>query len=1491
MFVFSPVTRTRVLLTAVLIAATSLMASQAVLAAALPASTTTQLAITSGGQVVSSGGTVASGSVITLTATVMAGTTAVTPGQVNFCDATAKYCTDIHLLGTAQLTSAGTAALKFRPGIGSHSYKAVFLGNNNYDGITSATTAIAVTTEGGQYPAATSLSSTGSWGSYQLTATVEEIGGISPLTGSVSFQDTSAGSARLATAPLGTSVSGLFWATQVPCMSPLSPTSTAAADFNGDGYLDIAAVDARSQLVQIFVYQPIQGCYQLTASYPTGPSPSGIIVADFNSDGNLDLAIPNAGSNTLTILLGQGDGTFTVSTVSAGTINTALVTADFNGDGIPDLAVANELSGNVTILLGNGDGTFTTSPSLSVSSAQSLAAGDFNGDGKIDLAVPTSVGIAVYLGNGDGTFASSPVSSTVTVPTSTDIARLVQGDFNRDGKQDLAISYGVNVLPTAGQVMVLLGNGDGTFSAAAPSATPDAPFQLAVADFNLDGIPDIAALDIAGNITVLVGLGDGTFASTAYSATNGESTFFQGFAVGDMDGDGRPDILYPGVYPPNSIVMYFDLTRPTETATTAPTSIDPSAVGQHLVVASYPGDANTTSDTSAPVSLWGTPPATTTALALTANGIAASTVATGTTVTLTATVTSGKNNLTTGQVNFCDASGSYCTDQYLLGSVQLTANGSATYKFIPGPGSHSYKAVFQMNGYGAISTSKTVPLAVNGGSATSGQTTTMIAMSGTIGDYTLTATVTGIGLNAPLTGNVSFLDTSNSSAVLATDMLGASTPGLNWNSLSSTSFTNVDDLKSVAGDFNGDGIPDLAVINLNSMTVTILLSNGDGTFKTIAGPTLTTYPTALVTGDFNGDGKLDLAVSSTSSNYNSSDTLTIFLGNEDGTFTPGYNTTGVGSVFTTADFNGDGKLDLLANQGSTGSVILLGNGDGTFATGTTVGAFQTLAVADLNGDAIPDLVVGFITIGTNGVYSYPTQTYMGNGDGTFRVGSNLPGSEEFSSIVTGDFNGDGILDLVGISEFGTWPIIFLGKSDGTFAQGTAITIPSTGDVVPSSILATDLNHDGKLDVVITNGNGYSYPGYVNPDNPDFIALLGNGDGTFNANGANTTLGSTGYAVAADFNGDGIPELAMQAGANLVILQPAPTETATATATGIAPISAGTHNVKASYSGDSNYPSSSSSTVALTATLAVPVITPANGVYTTAQTVTITDSTPGATIYYAAEGIVNTSGYVVYTGPITLSMSGEETIYAYATATGYQQSQSVLSEITVNLPLAAEPVISLASGTYSSAQTVTITDTTPGATIYYTTDGSTPTINSPQYSGAITISSTAPLVASASAPGYSMSADAFAQYFITGSSNSYIYTVAGNETAGYSGDGGPATSADLNFPFGTVLDSAGNLYIADTNNNVIRKVAVGTGIITTIAGTEVGGYSGDNGPATSAQLWSPRGIALDSNGNLYIADTNNSVVRMVSAATGVITTVAGNGTNVYSGDNGPATNQG
>jgi hypothetical protein len=553
---------------------------------ASPAATTTTLTVTSGGNAAS---TVASGSVVTLTAAVTSGGSALTLGQVNFCDATVTYCTDIHLLSTAQLTSAGTAVLKFVPGPGSHSYKAVFAGTTAAATSASAVQSLTVTPAApGALKTTISISSsegTNSNNIYTLTTVISGNGSASP-SGTVSFLDTSNANTVLGTAPLvPVTVGSGFVIYPVPTVNggggEVEPFVTTG-DFNGDGIPDLVSISSEGEAIEILL-----GNADGTFGAPLYPAKgffggiSGIAVGDFNGDGVADLLVGSEDCHTVTVLLGKGDGTFTVGqTLPVGGFGFFISTAvaDFNGDGKLDIAVAS-VGSNVTILLGNGDGTFTAAANP-FQFGGSLAVADFNGDGKPDLAVATDNGtklVKVLLGNGDGSFTAAADQTTGGEPDS-----ITAADFNGDGKIDLAVANSAD-----NTVTILLGNGDGTFTAAASPMTGAKPESISVGDFNGDGKPDLASANFADNtVTILLGNGDGTF-QTGIGVPTGAALGPVSMAVADFNGDGKPDVAVS-----SSGYSVEALLADTQSSTATATNISPVGAGTHLVDASFAADAN-----------------------------------------------------------------------------------------------------------------------------------------------------------------------------------------------------------------------------------------------------------------------------------------------------------------------------------------------------------------------------------------------------------------------------------------------------------------------------------------------------------------------------------------------------------------------------------------------------------------------------------------------------------------------------------------------------------------------------------------------------------------------------------------------------------------------------------------------------------------------------------------------------------------------------------
>src|SRR5271157_3092581 len=248
----------------------------------------------------------------------------------------------------------------------------------------------------------------------------------------------------------------------------------------GTDYLEVENLGGTGTYTLTTTLTPASTPFQ-PITLPTGIEPGAIVAGDFTGDGHTDLAIANLGSNDVSVLLGNGDGTFQKPVQYAtGTEPSALVTGDFNRDGRTDLAVTNQGSDDVSVLLGNGDGTFQDQKTYPVGSAPvSVVAGDFNDDGCTDLAIANagSNDVSVLLGNGNGTFQDQ-----LTYRVGTEPYGLVAGDFNGDGRTDLAVANYVD-----NDVSVLLGKGDGTFQTQVRYAAGSTPISIVAGDFNDDG--------------------------------------------------------------------------------------------------------------------------------------------------------------------------------------------------------------------------------------------------------------------------------------------------------------------------------------------------------------------------------------------------------------------------------------------------------------------------------------------------------------------------------------------------------------------------------------------------------------------------------------------------------------------------------------------------------------------------------------------------------------------------------------------------------------------------------------------------------------------------------------------------------------------------------------------------------------------------------------------------------------------------------------------
>ena len=815
-----------------------------------------------------------------------------------------------------------------------------------------------------------------------------------------------------------------------------NPEGVAAGDFNGDGKLDLVTANHGSDDVSVFAGNG-DGTFQTKVDYAADDEPRSIVAADFNRDGRLDLAVANSGSDNVSILLGNGDATFqTAVSYGAGTSPYGVTAGDFNRDGRLDLAVANYGSDNVSILLGNGNGTFPAAAHVNAgTNPASIVTADLSRDGKPDLAVANrgSNNVSVLLGNGSGGFASPLDHATGTNPQAVTAA-----DLNDDGILDLAVANN-----GSNDVTILFGDGAGTSASAANAGAGTAPAAILTADFDRDGKPDLGVANSgAGTVSILLN----TCPLPDLSITKTHSDTFK---QGDTGKTYTITVSNVGGAPTQGVVTVKD-TLPTGLTATAMsgsgwsctlatrtcTRFDALAAG-----ASYP------------------------AITLTVN------VASGAPASVTneATVSGGSdmnsgNNLASDPTSITPITDLIVTLTH-TGNFTQGATGTI-YKIIA-------KNAGSLATSGTVTVSDTLPAGLTATAISgTGWTCTLASLTCTRSDvlnglasYPAITLTVSVAANAPAsvinTATVSGggqTNTSNDTALDPTVIWSSQTCGSFGAPLlyAPTSYV----ISTVVADFNGDGKPDLAAA-MGSNRVAIRLGNGNGTFgvptEYVTGGE---NPTAMAAGDMNLDGNTDLVIG----NYYGFK-LSVLLGNGDGTFAPfilrplmGTYNYGITDL-AIGHFNGDSYADVAVSTDYGGVYAVLGNGDGTLQTAVSYPTSYyptSIAAADFNSDGKTDLVT---------THNSAVAALLGNGDGTFQAAIQSSGAYNSSDVAVGEFHGDGIPDLAVASYDGI--TILTGAGNGSFTTPTIYYL-SYGT---SSLAIDDVNGDGKADVV---SGGYNY---------------------------------------------------------------------------------------------------------------------------------------------------------------------------------------------------------------------------------------------------------------------------------------------------------------------------------------------------------------------------------------------------------------------------------
>lgn len=665
---------------------------------------------------------------------------------------------------------------------------------------------------------------------------------------------------------------------------------------------------------------------------------------DFNNDCRQDLAFTVGSGSTGHIVSYPGDGAggFGSPTTTTGvTGNYPLVPSagDFNRDGRLDLVVPNFFGDSVSLLIGNGSGGFTSNGTISTGDEpQNIVVNDFNRDGKPDLAVALWGGhaLAVYLGDGNGGFTHKGNYGGYGSDSRLHSARAA--DMDGDGSCDLVVAdYGITETGWGNTVGFLKGKGDGSFEDAITYTVGRQPGDISVGDLNGDGRSDLVVVSSLDNhVAVLIGSGNGVFApATLYAQGNALNSS----QVADYNGDGKPDILVGSGSGGNLML----LSGKGDGTFGSPQSFPVAAPIRQVVSDDFNGD--------------GKPDA----VVLASDQ---------------ATVISVLNTTTWSPAGNFMAAPSLATGANPSSMKTADLNGDGRLDLVTSNEVGNSASVFYGNGDGTFQAA--VPLSAG---------FSPDALS--IADFNRD-------------GRPDLLLINDSSSVYRYDNNGSGFSGP-----ASLPFgINNDDV--ISADINRDGIPDLVLVYNNTTAFSwaaVHLGNGDGSFGAETAYTAGSYANSVTAGDFNRDGLTDLATGNFDGNN-----ISILLGKSDGTFHGAVNYPAGANPITlaTADLNRDGKPDLaVPNYGGTTVSVLMGNGDGTFQEKTDYEAGanpQTVVVGDMDRDGRPDLVVA-----SRGGSSI--SVLRGRGDGSFLPAEEVTAGSSPIYPALGDFNGDGKPDM------------------------------------------------------------------------------------------------------------------------------------------------------------------------------------------------------------------------------------------------------------------------------------------------------------------------------------------------------------------------------------------------------------------------------------------------------------------------------------------------